>query len=490
MKRLRNNFLLFYLSLISLSCSGPTIRQYSETGKDPDIYPDYREVTVPVNIAPLNFRLRNWEKQGMLFIEGNNKRLKLFSSNGRFTISPSAWKKLLKANAGGKIKLTVFIKDGTLWKRNHPFSIKIAADRIDPYLVYRLIEPGYELWEKMGIYQRDLENFEETAIFENKMTGYNCVNCHSFCMQNPGKMLFHMRGAYGGTILADGKNIEKLDTKTDSAISPFVYPAWHPSGKYIAFSVNDIAQAFYLNNKSRIEVFDSRSDVVVYDIQKHEVFSSPLLSSRDRMETFPGFSPDGENLYFCTAKSQPIPQKPDSVRYSLCSVSFDMNNRIFGETADTIYNARILEKSASFPRVSPDGNYLLFTVSGFGSFPIWHKDADLCLYDIRRGNYVDMGLINSEDTESYHSWASNSRWIVFSSRRDDGLYTRLYIAYIAPDDKPGKAFMLPQRNAGFYDNFMKSYNLPELVTGKTDIDSYLIARKAKSGNGKKVLFIN
>lgn len=46
--------------------------------------------------------------------------------------------------------------------------------------------------------------------------------------------------------------------------------------------------------------------------------------------------------------------------------------------------------------------------------------------------------VNSSDAESYHSWSSNSRWFVFSSRRDDGLYTRLYIAHASPDEQIGK----------------------------------------------------
>ena len=107
-----------------------------------------------------------------------------------------------------------------------------------PHSPYRLIEPGYELWNRMGIYQRNLENYTENAIIENKMSGNNCMNCHSFCMQNPEKMLFHMRETYSCTLLIDGDRVEKLNTKTDQTLSPLVYPSWHPSGKYVAFSVN------------------------------------------------------------------------------------------------------------------------------------------------------------------------------------------------------------------------------------------------------------
>ena len=147
-----------------------------------------------------------------------------------------------------------------------------------------------------------------------------------------------------------------------------------------------------------------------------------------------------------------------------------------------------MDGSVSFPRMSPDGKFLLFTVSAYGTFPIWHKEADLYMLDLKTNKYVNMDNINSDDVDSYHSWSSNNRWIVFSSRRGDGLYTRIYIAYIGKDGKTGKAFLLPQKDPAFYDDFMKSYNIPEMVKGKVDVDSYLIARKAMGTNGNSVTF--
>ena len=138
----------------------------------------------------------------------------------------------------------------------------------------------------MGLYQRNLENYTEMPIIENKMSGRNCVNCHSFCMQNPDKMLFHMRETYPGTLLIDGDKIEKLNTKTEQTISSLVYPSWHPSGKYVAFSVNNTKQGFHANDRNRIEVFDEASDVVVYDVKKHEIVTTAKLFSKDAFETF------------------------------------------------------------------------------------------------------------------------------------------------------------------------------------------------------------
>src|SRR5450759_4167152 len=92
----------------------------------------------------------------------------------------------------------------------------------------------------MGIYQRCLENFIESPIMINDMSDSNCMNCHSFCRNNSHTMMFHMRGKHAGTVIYRDGKVSKVNTKTDHTISPGVYPAWHPGGRYIAFSVNHI----------------------------------------------------------------------------------------------------------------------------------------------------------------------------------------------------------------------------------------------------------
>ena len=297
-----------------------------------------------------------------------------------------------------------------------------------------------------------------------------------------------MRDKYSGTYLIDGDKIEKLNTKTDQTLSPLVYPSRHPSGKYVAFSVNQTSQSFHANDKNRVEVFDSQSDVVVYDTEKHEIISTPSIRTAKAFETFPTFSPDGKTLYFCSAEARSMPHEYSEVKYSLCSIAFDPVTRSFGSRIDTLYNAGRDGKSASFPRVSPDGKFLLYTLSGYGNFSIWHKDADLYLLNIASGISHSLQNANSTDTESYHSWSSNSRWIVFSSRRIDGLYTRPYFAYIDEEGNASKPFLLPQKDTDYYHRFMKSYNIPEFITGKVSSKIRALSTLAKEDKGIDVTY--
>lgn len=476
-----------FFFLVLLTACQVSLPDGVKVEKIPTIFPDYVDVTIPSNIAPLNFKLVDSDEDIYVQFKTSHDELIVEGSKGKIKISEKKWASMLKQAAGSDIETTVYSKEGGEWTVFQSFYIHVAKELMDSHIAYRLIEPGYELWNQMGIYQRNLENFKQTAIMENKMTGSNCMNCHSFCMQNPDKMLFHMRETYPCTILIDGDKVEKLITKTEQTISNLVYPSWHPGGRYIAFSVNSTKQAFHMNDRNRVEVFDEASDVVVYDSENHEIITSPVIFSKESWETFPTFSPDGKTLFFCSAEPRAITDFKE-IKYNLCSISFDPENRKFGTTVDTLYNASLDGRSASFPRVSPDGKFLLYTLSGYGNFSIWHKDADLYMVDLKEGTTKVMQAMNSNDVESYHSWSSNSRWVVFSSRRIDGLYTRPFFAHVDKNGNAGKPFLLPQKDPDFYLGLMKSYNIPEFITGAVKSQSYSIAEKAKKDAGIQVRF--
>ena len=105
------------------------------------------------------------------------------------------------------------------------------------------------------------------------------------------------------------------------------------------------------------------------------------------------------------------------------------------------------------------------------------------------GSIRPMDEINSADTESYHSWSSNGRWVIFSSRRDDGGYTRPFIAHIDADGRGSKPFELPQADPDYHRQFMKSYNIPEFMKGPVDVKPQDFARLLKNSNGDAVKYV-
>ena len=262
----------------------------------------------------------------------------------------------------------------------------------------------------------------------------------------------------------------KIDfTKTDAGKN-VTYPAWHPDGRFIAFSANTTRQIFYTEGRQQVEVFDTASDLVLYDIKTGKALTDSRFMTEDVLETFPAWSPDGKTLYFAShkAKKLPVMFSPD-MQYDLVSVQFDEESGRFGPQVDTLYNSRLQGGSTSYPRISPDGRYLLYTWSEYGTFPIWHNEADLRAIDLATGDEADISVWNTPDqAESYHNWSSNGRWVVFGSRRLDGRFTRLYIGYFDKDGKAHKPFLLPQELPQMNTWRLKSFNVPEFVTGKVE----------------------
>lgn len=442
-----------------------------------NIYPDYKDVTIPCNIAPLNFEVKNI-KSGFVVLTANNKPYYFDIKDGNVSFDLKKWHKIIGENKGQSISFQIAAQKNGKYLGYKAFNIHISKDSIDQYIVYRLIEPGYELWNNMGIYQRNLQNFDQTAVYENSLSNQNCVNCHSFQSNSPNRMLFHMRSSNSGTYIIDDGKIEKLRLNSKDKIKSLVYPYWHPSGKYIAFSSNDTRQAFHFNDPNKIEVYDLSSNIVVYDYKNNRLISSPYLLSENSFQTFPTFSPDGKWLYFCTAEAQNMPKSYKKVHYNICRIGFDDEKGDFDNKIDTIFNANN-EMSASFPRISPDGKFLLFTKFNYGNFSIWHKEADLEMVNLENQNTLPLNLWNSDDTESYHSWSSNGKWVVYSSRRDDGLYTRLYIGHVDENGSVQKSFLLPQKNNNIYRELMKSYNIPEFIKERVKLNTYQLINEPK-----------
>jgi hypothetical protein len=471
-------FMLVILLLLTLVSCKQKIPPFTEKDQAVTLYPDYSFISVPPNIAPLNFRIVDKADLYIAkFYNPNGMEFNIRSKNGEIKIPENKWRELLKTSKSNEYCIDIFTRKSKEFTKYRTIINHVTPDSIDKYLVYRLIEPGFETWNKMGIYQRNLEDFSEIPIMLNSLSDDNCMNCHTF-IKNSGKdMMFHLRGEHAGTILFKGGVLSKINTKTDSTISAGVYPSWHPSGDFIAFSVNNIVQSFHAIPGKKIEVYDTLSNIVVYDIKKNAIFTSRLLSDPYRLETFPVWAPDGRYLYFCSAVKKPMANY-NQIRYDLMRIAFDPASCSFGEP-DTVLKVSDKGRSLSFPRISPDNKYLLFCMADYGNFTIWHPESDIYLLDLASGK-ISHPDINSSRTESFHEWSSTGRWIVFSSRRDDGLYTRPYFAYFDASGYVHKPFLLPQKNPEFYLNFIKSYNIPEFVTSRIELNPRKLERLIKT----------
>ena len=407
------------------------------------VWPDYFGITVPPNIAPLDFEVRDLPpgarvEAAMTGRDGS----RLVASGAEIVWNERGWKKFLGANKGGSYEIALSIRTNGAEMAAMAATNLVSASPIDSHLAYRLIPPSYTGFSEMGTYLRDLTSFDERPLYRNiQADPSQCVNCHTHNRANPSNYLFHTRAYEGGTTIVSPKYGKfKVDLKAEGLISGGVYPAWHPGGDYIVFSVNETRQSFFATNPEKIEVMDLRSDLVMYSLADNTI--TVIEDSPEDFECFPTWTPDGAALFSVRARTGFTDMSgDDAIR----------GERVFNSATNIFYDLVVRSFDEKTRKFSP---------------PETDRDADLFIFDFDKKTIRPLVELNSPDTESYHTFSSDGEWMVFSSRRDDGAYTRPYFAKF--DKAAGafsKPFLLPLKHPSEHRRRMKSYNIPEFSAG-------------------------
>ena len=429
------------------------------------IYPDYKEVTIPANIAPLNFHysMRGAVKACTTFTLAD-KSVRIKGLEVEWPLS--RWKSFI-ADAAGKtitVKAEAVVDGKTI---ADTWSIYVSSDGMDGYLTYRLIEPSYQMFNEVSIMERCVENFKETVICDYRHTDNSCMNCHIHGQQRGDLSMYYIRGPHGGAVLNRDGRLRKLTLNAPGMLSGTVYGEIHPSGRFGVFSTNIILPSFHAVAGNRMEVYDSASDLTVADFDNNTMINLPHVARADKFETFPCFSADGNHVFYCVADTLTLPNDIGKVRYSIVRAGFDSSNGHISEQADTLWSGSGHNASACHPKASPDGRWLMFTVADYGTFPLFHTESTLYLMDLVTGESRALDCIKGDKSDTYHSWSSDSRWFVFASKRGDGQYGKPYFCHIDADGNLTKPFVLPQRNSRFYGYNLKSFNVPDLGRAST-----------------------
>ncbi len=227
------NVLRVWLFSLLLLLSACTERPGQVTPVDqlPPIFPDYVDVTIPVGIAPLNFSVLGETDRVDVVVKGSSEG-ELHANGPWASFDLDDWHRLVAANRGGKLTVTVCAKVGGEWLGYKDFDIHVSSYDLSEWgLTYRRIAPGYEVYSQMGIYQRDLSSFCEYTIIDNTKVYGMCVNCHTANRTQPDQFVFHVRGDHGATMVQQSGQREWLKAKNETLGGSMVYPYWHPSGR-------------------------------------------------------------------------------------------------------------------------------------------------------------------------------------------------------------------------------------------------------------------
>jgi hypothetical protein len=462
--------------LLAYSMFGRAVKidKYSDIDRPARIYPDYSSTVIPPNLAPLNFMVQ--EKGSYYHARiycDKGEAIEVSSRSPMISIPIGPWHELLSKNRGGRLNFDVFVRtDSSNWVRYRSVTNKIADEDIDSYLVYRRMHPPfhYPIRGPIGIFQRDLRSFDEKLVLDNHHQKAGCINCHTFCGNRPDKMLLGVRSPEHGaiTLLVEGTSVQKIDTKLG-------YSTWHPSGRLAAFSIDKLPMFFHTAGSNVSDTVDVDSSLAYFNAESKTVNTFPEISKKERLESWPMWSADGRYLYFCSGpmlwKEQTAipPDGYNKVKYDLVRISYDIENDKWGKT-ETIISAADTGRSIAMPRTSPDGRWLTFCMFDNGFLPTWQQSSDLYIVDLKAaretGRYEYRKLNNNSDqSESWQSWSSNSRWMVFSSKREHGGFTRSYISYVDANGEAYKALIVPQKDPSFYTHSLEGFNTPEFTTG-------------------------
>jgi len=309
-----------------------------------------------------------------------------------------------------------------------------------------------------------------------------CGNCHSFA-DNGSTLGLDVdygndKGAYGilpvskHMVLDDAKIITWADYKREDAALTFgLLSRVSPTGRYVVSTVKDRSVFVAMPDLMYSQLFfPIKGILVVYDRETKTFSALPGADDPQYVQTNAAWSPDGKEIVFARARayhaehfeqknavlvdSKDVPEftvEKKPFRYDLYRIPFHDGK---GGTPQPLQGASNDGMSNFFPKYSPDGKWIIFCKAR--SYMLLQPDSELYIVPTA-GGVARRLRYNTARMNSWHSWSSNSRWLVFSSKVNTA-YTQLFLTHIDEhgNDSPPvllERFTSPDRAA----------NIPEFV---------------------------
>ena len=458
----------------------PDLTSARRINRPPQIDPDYTDIVLPPNIAPLNFRIREEKQSYVIWITSERgEAVEVRSGNGTCKIPPGSWRQLLDSARGGPLHYDIFgqAEDGT-WGRFERITNTVAEEPIDSHIVYRRLIPNKCRTTIRGIFQRDLESFRESPLMTTRDGTVRCFNCHTFHQHDPNRFLVHLRNERPAMMLVTDGNTKVIDTQQGPMFRPMAYASWHPEGNHIAATCNRFISHFPEDAPLYyFQALEKRGDMVVYDVKNNTLHTTPSVFGQEYVETHPCWSPDGKHIYFVRGKEISVTTPADwsKSKFDMMRIAYDVKTGTWGEP-ETILAASEQGLSCAFPRPSPCGKYVLHILSEKTTYPIHQESSDLYLLDLATRKNKRLDAVCSDRAESYPRWSSNGRWFTFLSSRRDTMSAIPYLAYFDRQGQAHKPLILPQEDPAFYDTFVETYNVVELVKSRVNVSAFQLAQ--------------
>lgn len=315
-----------------------------------------------------------------------------------------------------------------------------------------------------------------------------CASCHAF--SSDGKrmsMEYNFGNDNGAQFIAEVREEIVLGKKDMFSWSDFprggilpptrgLFGRMSPSGRYAAASVNEISYAAVMNDLAYSQLFFPTYGVIaVYDSGSGSMKLLPGASDDRFVQANPTWSPDEQSLFFCRARTKnevhrdirnvdTVFEKRNiyelnrlfNIQFDIYRVPFNHGN---GGNAEPLEGASDNGMSNYFARCSPDGKWIVFTRSRSGI--MLQPDSELWIVPARGGEARRMRC-NRSSFNSWHSWSSNGRWLLFSSKAN-GPYTEIFLTHVDENGEDSQPVLLSRfSDSGF------AANVPEFAPIRAD----------------------
>jgi Flp pilus assembly protein TadD len=341
------------------------------------------------------------------------------------------------------------------------------------------------------------------------MTGLpTCANCHSF--SRDGKTLGldldgprNDKGLYARSPVARQMALKNSDVirwssfglndearPGDTVVKRFGFMSQiSPDGRYVITSIGPPNNAFRndeqdhglapgildrlysinFKNINFIQVFyPTRGILAWYDSKDKTMHPLPGADDPRFVQTSAFWSPDGKYLIYSRATArEPFPAgvpkaeyandpNETQIQYDLYKIPFNDGR---GGKAEPIEGASGNGMSNNFPKVSPDGKWIVFVENKNGL--LMRPDSKLYMVPFNGGKARLMNC-NLSLMNSWHTFSPNGRWLAFSSKAR-GPYTRLMLTHIDKDGNDSPAIIVDGTTAS-----NRAVNIPEFVNMPPD----------------------
>jgi tetratricopeptide (TPR) repeat protein len=247
-----------------------------------------------------------------------------------------------------------------------------------------------------------------------------------------------------------------------------------PDGKYVITSidvphahgtrvVDRLYNGFYRNYGFGQVFFPTRGVLAWYSRSAGELTPLPGADDPNFVQTSAFWSPDGKYLVYSRAaakdpyapgqKQATYANDPNEtqIQYDLYRIPFNDGK---GGTPERVVGASENGMSNNFPKVSPDGEWIVFVECKNGL--LMRPDSKLTIVPFEGGTARPLAS-NLAVMNSWHTWSPNGHWLAFSSKTPY-LYTELYLTHIDGEGNASPAILVENATAS-----NRAVNIPEFV---------------------------